>query len=52
MKKVWEHDFNSSGVCRKCHQLRSKPGLFNLCAVIGKEEVAKFRPSNDNDWKG
>lgn len=38
--------------CKKCRthidDLIGKP---KLCAVMGAEEVAKFRLGDDNDWK-
>jgi len=47
LDKVYQHDLDNDGVCKKCHQHVSKLKL-KLCAVIGEKEVAKFRHSEES----
>lgn len=43
LTEIYHCDFDDkTGVCKKCHKPPT-PGALKLCAVIGKEEVARFR---------
>lgn len=46
MIKVWQHDFNGVGICRKCHTHKDEI-INSICPVIGKEEVANFKDGDD-----
>jgi hypothetical protein len=45
LTEIYQHDFDDhSKRCKKCHKtLDDLMGGLKVCAVIGREEVARFR---------